>query len=89
MDCGHGYVRAVDLLLVQLRPLLEPSLKGSLTLARTLPQDEVPHTDVLIEVWPMNPLAFSDQSPILTFRDAAVEEAGKPGQRHGKGTTIA
>ena len=29
----------------------------------------------------MDALAVPDQTPILTFRDAGMEEAGKPGQR--------
>ena len=67
-----SYRANLELLSLAIRPLSKPTFERRLTFTRRLTRQKVLHTDILVQVWPVNAASAADQSPTIPFLGCAV-----------------
>jgi hypothetical protein len=63
-------------------PPLEPPAKRLLRLTRPATRYETLHTDIFIQIWPVDPLATGNEPPVGPLRRCPVRQAGEPREWH-------
>src|ERR1035441_3456741 len=63
-------------------PPLEPSPKRLLRLTRSTTRQETLHADVFIQIWPVDPLATGNETPVGPLRRCPVRQAWEPRKWH-------
>jgi len=71
-----------------LRAGLEPSRKGFRAFTRHSASQDVLHTDILVQIGPVNSLTSADEPVIGALAGRTLQQSGIPGQWHGNCATV-
>src|ERR1017187_620312 len=63
-------------------PPLEPPAKRLLRLTRSATRQETLHADIFIQIWPVNPLATGNETPVGPLRRCPVRQTREPREWH-------
>jgi hypothetical protein len=65
-----------------LRALIQPALQGILAFAGWPAKQQAHHTEVFVQIGPMNPFAASDELPVIAFLGCTMHQAWVPCERY-------
>src|ERR1035438_131943 len=63
-------------------PPLQPSAKRFLRLTRPATRQETLHADIFIQIWPVDPLATGNQTPVGPLRRCPMRQTREPPEWH-------
>lgn len=66
----------------------QPFLQRTLALGRGLSSQQIGHTNVFLEIRPVNATAAGDQSPTLAFPGGGMHQTGIPSQGRNDGPSV-
>jgi len=67
---------------------LQPSAERLLRLTRSATRTETLHADIFIQIWPVDPLAARDQTPVGALLGRPMRQTREPGEWHCNGSAI-